>query len=217
MASAAPSAALQGIVDLLLAGGYFRARIASLPAFDKVIGGLAWCLVSSDSAALLGDEFDLNYDEDAKLGEKVTAILGGGSVLSSAFSISLCLSLFPPSLLLILLIVLLDLGRSGFPSTLKKPCNERNAPTRCKLTRSKALTIPRFSQSCNGSSSVLSRRESSESRCIGSLLCKSTVGASGACRWTLGRWARMPKYSSILQSREGSFDRRDKFAEFETR
>lgn len=70
-AAATTSAPLQGIVDLLLAGGYFRARIASLPAFDKVIGGLAWSLVSSDSAALLGDEFDLNYDEDAKLGEKV--------------------------------------------------------------------------------------------------------------------------------------------------
>lgn len=35
------------IVSLLLAGGYFRARIRGLSPFDKVIGGLAWCITAA--------------------------------------------------------------------------------------------------------------------------------------------------------------------------
>lgn len=38
-ASADPATEL---CELLVAGGYFRARITGLSAFDKVAGGLAW-------------------------------------------------------------------------------------------------------------------------------------------------------------------------------
>ena len=31
------------IIQLLVAAGYFRARIGALSPFDKVVGGLAWC------------------------------------------------------------------------------------------------------------------------------------------------------------------------------
>ena len=33
------------IVELLLAAGYFRARIATLSPFDKVVGGKAWVFI----------------------------------------------------------------------------------------------------------------------------------------------------------------------------
>ncbi|KAF8796419.1 Coiled-coil domain-containing protein 93 [Argiope bruennichi] len=34
----------QEIIDLLLAAGYFRARIKGLSPFDKVVGGMTWCI-----------------------------------------------------------------------------------------------------------------------------------------------------------------------------
>lgn len=39
---------LNEIYDILLVAGYFRIRIASLKAFDKVLGGMAWCITSSN-------------------------------------------------------------------------------------------------------------------------------------------------------------------------
>jgi hypothetical protein len=41
------AAKLGNIVELLLAAGYFRARLQAIPPFDKVIGGLAWCIMAS--------------------------------------------------------------------------------------------------------------------------------------------------------------------------
>lgn len=38
---------LELIQQLLVAGGYFRARIPTLKAFDKVVGGLAWSINAS--------------------------------------------------------------------------------------------------------------------------------------------------------------------------
>jgi hypothetical protein len=38
----------QEIVELLLAGGYFRARISGLSRFDKVVGGISWCITASN-------------------------------------------------------------------------------------------------------------------------------------------------------------------------
>ena len=35
------------IVQLLVAAGYFRARIAALSPFDKVVGGMAWCMTAT--------------------------------------------------------------------------------------------------------------------------------------------------------------------------
>lgn len=58
---------LQKILDLLLAGGYFRARISSLSPFDKLTGGLAWCITASN----VDVEFNIFYDDDATLGYKI--------------------------------------------------------------------------------------------------------------------------------------------------
>ncbi|KAJ7532048.1 hypothetical protein O6H91_14G069900 [Diphasiastrum complanatum] len=58
---------LRNILDLLLAGGYFRSRISSLSAFDKLTGGLAWCITASNADV----DFDLFYDDDATLGLKM--------------------------------------------------------------------------------------------------------------------------------------------------
>lgn len=52
------------LVELLLAAGYFRARIASLSPFDKVIGGLTWCIVNSH----VDVDVDLFFQEEANIG-----------------------------------------------------------------------------------------------------------------------------------------------------
>ena len=38
------SVKLKESIDLLLAAGYFRARIKGLSPFDKIVGGMTWCL-----------------------------------------------------------------------------------------------------------------------------------------------------------------------------
>jgi hypothetical protein len=53
------------LCDLLVAGGYFRARITGLSPFDKVAGGLAWGIQSSREA------IDVEFVEDANIGHKV--------------------------------------------------------------------------------------------------------------------------------------------------
>ncbi|BBN01477.1 hypothetical protein MPTK1_2g07670 [Marchantia polymorpha subsp. ruderalis] len=58
---------LQKILDLLLAGGYFRARISALSVFDKLTGGLAWCITFSK----VDVDFDIFYDDDATLYYKI--------------------------------------------------------------------------------------------------------------------------------------------------
>eukprot|EP01094_Clydonella_sp_ATCC50884_P011783 TRINITY_DN2161_c0_g1_i1.p1 TRINITY_DN2161_c0_g1~~TRINITY_DN2161_c0_g1_i1.p1 ORF type:complete len:669 (+),score=247.33 TRINITY_DN2161_c0_g1_i1:93-2009(+) len=61
------------LIDLLLAAGYFRARIATLSPFDRVIGGLTWCILNSQVEL----DVDLFFQEEAnigfqiKLGEKI--------------------------------------------------------------------------------------------------------------------------------------------------
>ncbi|KAF6027332.1 CCDC93 [Bugula neritina] len=37
---------LDETIDLLLAAGYFRARIKGLSAFDKIVGGMTWCITT---------------------------------------------------------------------------------------------------------------------------------------------------------------------------
>ncbi|KAL0212769.1 hypothetical protein RCL1_006395 [Eukaryota sp. TZLM3-RCL] len=39
---------LRQTIDLLLAAGYFRARLSALSAFDRVVGGMAWCIAASN-------------------------------------------------------------------------------------------------------------------------------------------------------------------------
>ena len=53
------------LCELLVAGGYFRARITSLSPFDKIAGGLAWGIQSSREA------IDVEFIEDANIGHKI--------------------------------------------------------------------------------------------------------------------------------------------------
>ena len=55
------------ICQMLVAGGYFRARIPSLPPFDKMLGGLAWSITASN----VDVDVDLNFDEEMTLGQKI--------------------------------------------------------------------------------------------------------------------------------------------------
>merc|ERR1712185_750003 len=53
------------IVELLLAAGYFRARIATLSPFDKVVGGMAWCMTATSV------DVDVAFIENATIGQKI--------------------------------------------------------------------------------------------------------------------------------------------------
>ena len=53
------------IVELLLAAGYFRARIATLSPFDKVVGGMAWCMTATSV------DVDVAFEENATIGQKI--------------------------------------------------------------------------------------------------------------------------------------------------
>eukprot|EP01088_Endostelium_zonatum_P015689 TRINITY_DN3969_c0_g1_i1.p1 TRINITY_DN3969_c0_g1~~TRINITY_DN3969_c0_g1_i1.p1 ORF type:complete len:611 (-),score=171.21 TRINITY_DN3969_c0_g1_i1:64-1896(-) len=55
------------IINLLIAAGYFRARISSLSAFDKIIGGLSWCITSSN----VDVDIDVFFQENAQIGKKI--------------------------------------------------------------------------------------------------------------------------------------------------
>jgi hypothetical protein len=59
--------ALADLLSVLLSAGYFRARVAGLPVFDKVVGGLCWCITSSGIAV----DVDIFYDEELSLGAKM--------------------------------------------------------------------------------------------------------------------------------------------------
>eukprot|EP01114_Cavostelium_apophysatum_P015086 TRINITY_DN4043_c0_g1_i2.p1 TRINITY_DN4043_c0_g1~~TRINITY_DN4043_c0_g1_i2.p1 ORF type:complete len:216 (+),score=24.89 TRINITY_DN4043_c0_g1_i2:41-688(+) len=55
------------IIELLLAGGYFRARINGLSRFDKVVGGMSWCITASNEDL----DVDLFFQEEASLGQRL--------------------------------------------------------------------------------------------------------------------------------------------------
>lgn len=57
------------ILETLLAAGYFRARISSLSTFDKVVGGLAWCISSVVTDLQL--DCDVVFQENASIGAKM--------------------------------------------------------------------------------------------------------------------------------------------------
>ena len=57
----------EAILELLLAAGYFRARIKGLRPFDKVIGGLTWSIMNS----AVDLDVDLFFEEGAKLGQEI--------------------------------------------------------------------------------------------------------------------------------------------------
>ncbi|XP_031631503.1 protein furry isoform X3 [Contarinia nasturtii] len=58
----------QDIFDILVAAGYFRARIKGLSAFDKIVGGMTWCISACDYNV----DVDLLFHENLTIGQKIT-------------------------------------------------------------------------------------------------------------------------------------------------
>ncbi|XP_014483645.1 PREDICTED: coiled-coil domain-containing protein 93 [Dinoponera quadriceps] len=58
----------QEIIDLLVAAGYFRARIKGLSNFDKVVGGMTWCIESCNFDV----DVDLLFQENLTIGQKIS-------------------------------------------------------------------------------------------------------------------------------------------------
>ena len=54
-------------IDLLLAAGYFRARIKGLSPFDKIVGGMVWCIITCDFDV----DVDLLFQENSTIGQKI--------------------------------------------------------------------------------------------------------------------------------------------------
>ncbi|KAL7020752.1 hypothetical protein ACKWTF_011636 [Chironomus riparius] len=55
------------ILDLLLSAGYFRVMIKTLSDFDKVIGGMTWCI----EACEFDVDVDLLFHENLSIGQKI--------------------------------------------------------------------------------------------------------------------------------------------------
>ena len=60
---------------MLVAAGYFRARLNFEP-FDKILGGMCWCITGSNNEIELEFEDDLKLGQKVKLAEKVVQALG---------------------------------------------------------------------------------------------------------------------------------------------
>ncbi|XP_052794983.1 coiled-coil domain-containing protein 93-like isoform X1 [Mya arenaria] len=54
-------------IELLLAAGYFRARIKGLSPFDKVVGGMTWCITTCN----VDIDIDLLFQENSTIGQKI--------------------------------------------------------------------------------------------------------------------------------------------------
>ena len=61
------SVKLRESIDLLLAAGYFRARIKGLSPFDKIVGGMTWCIQASNFDV----DVDLLFQENSTIGQKM--------------------------------------------------------------------------------------------------------------------------------------------------
>ncbi|CAD5116478.1 DgyrCDS5360 [Dimorphilus gyrociliatus] len=61
------SVKLNKIIEYLLAAGYFRARIKGLSAFDKVVGGMSWCITTCN----VDLDVDLLFQENSTIGQKI--------------------------------------------------------------------------------------------------------------------------------------------------
>lgn len=58
---------LQHCLDLLVAAGYFRARVKGISAFDKIVGGMVWCI----STLSYSIDVDLRFTENSSIGQKI--------------------------------------------------------------------------------------------------------------------------------------------------
>ncbi|XP_067371902.1 coiled-coil domain-containing protein 93 isoform X2 [Channa argus] len=61
------SVKLSEILELLLAAGYFRSRIKGLSPFDKVVGGMTWCITTCN----IEIDVDLLFQENSTIGQKI--------------------------------------------------------------------------------------------------------------------------------------------------
>lgn len=61
------SVKLSEIVELLVAAGYFRARIKGLSPFDKIVGGMTWCIEMCNFDV----DVDLLFHENLTIGQKI--------------------------------------------------------------------------------------------------------------------------------------------------
>ncbi|XP_075978632.1 coiled-coil domain-containing protein 93 [Anticarsia gemmatalis] len=55
------------ISDALVAAGYYRAQLQGLSAFDKIVGGLTWCIELCD----IGVDISLLFEENLTIGKKI--------------------------------------------------------------------------------------------------------------------------------------------------
>ena len=60
---------------MLVAGGYFRARLPNISPFDKILGGMCWSITGSAFDIDLEFEDDLNRGQKVELAEKVVKSL----------------------------------------------------------------------------------------------------------------------------------------------
>ncbi|GMT14421.1 hypothetical protein PFISCL1PPCAC_5718 [Pristionchus fissidentatus] len=58
---------LQNCLDLLVAAGYFRARVKGISAFDKIVGGMVWCISTLNYSI----DVDLLFTENSSIGQKI--------------------------------------------------------------------------------------------------------------------------------------------------
>ncbi|XP_077516082.1 coiled-coil domain-containing protein 93 isoform X1 [Amblyomma americanum] len=59
---------LQEIGELLVAAGYFRARIKGISSFDKIVGGMAWAI----EVCAVDIDVDLPFNENLSIGQKIS-------------------------------------------------------------------------------------------------------------------------------------------------
>lgn len=55
---------MEKINETLITAGYFRARLGIDP-FDKILGGMCWCITGSNY------DVDIEFEDDLTMGEKV--------------------------------------------------------------------------------------------------------------------------------------------------
>ncbi|XP_054740279.1 coiled-coil domain-containing protein 93 isoform X1 [Anastrepha obliqua] len=60
----------QETFDMLVAAGYYRARIKGLSSFDKVIGGMTWCIECCEYDV----DVDLLFHENLTIGQKIALV-----------------------------------------------------------------------------------------------------------------------------------------------
>lgn len=65
----------QEIIDILVAAGYFRARIKGLSPFDKIVGGMVYCIEALNAMQIKYDmqfmDVDLLFHDSLTIGQKM--------------------------------------------------------------------------------------------------------------------------------------------------